>query len=104
MEKLIFIHSALILILLVAVLGLLLWEEINEANQVMDSKTTPLLSCVSLIAGLILHLNWIILPWAREQKGDLVAVANFGVLVITFSLLIWYWYKSFIDWKAKHSR
>lgn len=103
MEKQIFIYSALILILLVTILGLLLWEEESEPCQIAGLKKTLLLTCVSIIAGLILHLNWLILPWAKDQAGELVALLNFGFLAVTFALVIWCLYKSFIASETNHS-
>ena len=88
MEKLIIIYSALIIFLLVAILVLLLWQEENLTGERINFRENLLATCVSMIGGLILHLNWLILPWAREQKGDLLAFMNFGIVAVTFSLLI----------------
>jgi len=93
MEKMILIYCILILCIVFAILGLLLWDEKNKAGKKVDSKSNLILAGVSLIAGLVLHLNYIILPSAREQKGELAAFANFGVLAIVFSILIMFLFK-----------
>lgn len=78
----------------------MLWDEKTKIGKI---KSKLILTCVSLISGLVLHLNYLILPWVREQKGELVALINFGVLAVAFSLLIMCLFKSFIVSKAKHS-
>jgi len=101
MEKMILIYCILILCIVFAILGLLLWDEKNKAGKKANSKSNLILAGVSLIAGLVLHLNYIILPWAREQKGELAAFANFGVLAVVFSVLMLFLCKSLFTAKAK---
>jgi len=99
MEKLIVIYCVLILCIVFAILGLLLKDEKTKIGKM---KGKLILTCVSLIAGLILHLNYMVLPWARQQKGELVAFTNFGVLAFVFSLLVLCLFNNFFAAKAKH--
>ena len=100
MEKMILIYCILILCIVFAILGLLLWDVENKAGKKVDSKSNLILAGVSLSAGLVLHPNYIILPWAREQKGELAAFANFGMLAVIFSVLMLFLFKSLFAAKA----
>ena len=72
-----------------------------SGNKKAVVKNQLALGCLSIISGLILHLNYIVLPEAIAQKGVVYAFTIFGVLAATFSLLILYFIKSFLTVKTK---
>jgi len=100
MEKMILIYCILILCIVFAILGLLLWDVKTKASKKVNTKSNLILAGVSLSAGLILHLNYIILPWVREQKGELAAFANLGMLAVMFSVLMLFLFKSLFTAKT----
>ena len=103
MENIIATYCIFILFLVFAILGLMLWDD--ETKLRGKAKDKLILICISLIGGLVLHLNYIILPWTKAQKGELVAFISFGALAVPYSLLILSLFKSFFASKAKiHSK
>ncbi|TXK52188.1 hypothetical protein FVR03_01850 [Pontibacter qinzhouensis] len=79
MEKLITIYCVLLLCLVFTILGILLWNAEGKSLKAGAAKDNLLLACASLIAVIILHVNWLLLPWSREQHGDVYAFS-----VLTF--------------------
>ena len=101
MENLILTYCFLILFLVFSIMGLMLWEAKAKHRKRATLKNQLTLCCISFISGLILHLNYLMLPEAIAQKGALIAFTILGVLTATFSLSIVFLFKSFFPSKTK---
>ncbi|KAA3437704.1 hypothetical protein [Rufibacter hautae] len=85
MEKLIILYCLLIVALLGVLLVLLLFMTVNKPEDALSRHEKVLFACGGMIGLIILHLNWLLLPWSRQQKGDAVA---FGTIILLTILLL----------------
>ncbi|MBC3538831.1 hypothetical protein ACFSC6_20495 [Rufibacter sediminis] len=86
MEKLIILYCILILVLIGVILCSLLFVKNQAAQNALSLQEKVLFACGGLIGLLILHLNWLLLPWSREQKGDVVAFSS--TILLTLLLFV----------------
>ncbi|WP_210489366.1 hypothetical protein [Rufibacter aurantiacus] len=86
MEKLIILYCLLIVALLGVLLVLPLFMTVKKPDNAHSRHEKVLFACGGMIGLIILHLNWLLLPWSREQKGDAVAFST--IILLTFLLLV----------------
>ena len=101
MEYITITYCVLILFLVFGIIGLMLGEAEPKSHKKAALKTQLVLGCLTIISGLILHLNYLMLPEVIAQKGAVYALTIFGVLAATFSLSIVCLFKSFFPSKTK---